>query len=74
MDEAAMPLSAAAPTDDQQQLAVQVLEKDAHFVKALTDTANQREIIACEDIYSSSGMKLVSSGTRLTGNFYDRLV
>ena len=73
MDEAAMPPS-AVPTDDQQQLAAQVLEQDAHFVKALTDTANKREIIACEDIYSSSGMKLVSSGTRLTGNFYDRLI
>ena len=68
-----MPLS-ATPTEDQQQLAAQVLEQDAHFVKALTDTANKREIIACEDIYSSSGMKLLSSGTRLTGAFYDRLV
>ena len=68
-----MPLS-ATPTEDQQQLAAQVLEQDAHFVKALTDTANKREIIASEDIYSSSGMKLVSSGTRLTGAFYDRLV
>jgi HD-GYP domain-containing protein (c-di-GMP phosphodiesterase class II) len=68
-----MPLS-ADPHDEQLQFAAQSLEKDTHFVKALTDAADKREVIARSDIYSSSGMKLVSSGTRLTGRFYDRLV
>lgn len=68
-----MPL-ATNTQHDQQQLATQVLEKDAHFVRALADAADKREIVAREDIYSSSGMKLVSCGTRLNGGFYDRLL
>ncbi|MBL0166660.1 MAG: HD domain-containing protein [Propionivibrio sp.] len=62
------------PIDKTQQLAEQLLEENTHFVKAVTDVAEQREVLASEDIYASSGMKLVSAGTRLTGKFYERLI
>lgn len=59
---------------DQTQVAQELLENDTHFVKAVTEVADQREVVASEDIYARNGMKLVSSGTRLSGKFYDRLV
>jgi len=62
------------PVDKTEQLAQQLLEENSHFVKAVTDVAEQREVVASEDIYASNGMKLVSSGTRLTGKFYERLI
>lgn len=63
-----------APIDETQQLAQQMLEENTHFVKAVTDIAEQREVVAREDIYARNGMKLVSSGTRLTGKFYELLI
>ena len=62
------------PVDKTEQLAQQLLEENSHFVKAVTDVAEQREVVASEDIYARYGMKLVSSGTRLTGKFYERLI
>lgn len=62
------------PVDKTEQLAQHLLEENSHFVKAVTDVAEQREVVASEDIYASNGMKLVSSGTRLTGKFYERLI
>lgn len=62
------------PVDKTEQLAQQLLEENSHFVKAVTDVAEQREVVASEDIYARNGMKLVSSGTRLTGKFYERLI
>ncbi len=62
------------PIDNTQQLAQQLLEENTHFLKAVTNVAEQREVVASEDIYATSGIKLVSSGTRLTGKFYERLI
>ena len=47
---------------------------DDHFLKAAAQFADRQEVVASEDIFTSSGMKLVSRGTRLSGSFYDRLV
>ncbi|MBL8416080.1 MAG: HD domain-containing protein [Propionivibrio sp.] len=62
------------PIDKTLQLAQQLHEENKHFVKAVTDIAEQREVVAREDIYARNGMKLVSSGTRLTGKSYERLI
>ena len=59
---------------DQTQVAQELLASDTHFVKAVTEVADRHEMVVSEDIYARNGMKLVSSGTRLTGEFYDRLV
>ena len=45
-----------------------------HLLRAVTKLADRREIVASEDIFSQTGIKLVSRGTQLTGKFYDRLV
>ena len=44
------------------------------FLRAVTQLADKREVVASEDVFSLSGIKLVSCGTKLTGKFYDRLV
>ena len=59
---------------EQDELARQAVGENAVFVKAVTELADTHEVLASEDIYASSGMKLVSRGTRLSGQFYDRLV
>jgi 5'-deoxynucleotidase YfbR-like HD superfamily hydrolase len=58
----------------QEQLAARMLCDSRFFIKEVTDLARTRKIVAGEDIYSSSGMKLLSQGTRLTSKFHDRLV
>lgn len=62
------------PVDKTAQLAQQLLEENTDFIKAVTDVAEQREVVASEDIYARNGTKLVSSGTRLTGKLYTRLI
>ena len=56
------------------QLAYETLGKQSEVLKAVTRLADKREILASEDVYSKNGIKLVSSGTKLSGKFYDRLV
>lgn len=66
--------SPAGSQSEQDELARQTVGESALFVKAVTELADTHEVVASEDIYASSGMKLVSRGTRLSGQFYDRLV
>lgn len=67
-------ISSDIPNDDDAQLATQIFCDSRLFVKEVTDLGNKREIIASEDIFASSGMKLVSKGSRLSSSFHDRLV
>ncbi len=60
--------------NEQDFLAREAISESAPFIKAVTELADKREILASEDIYASNGMKLVSNGARLSGGFYDRLV
>jgi len=55
-------------------LARKTLGEGTQFLRAVTQLADKREVVASEDIYSQNGIKLLSSGTQLTGKFYDRLV
>ena len=54
--------------------AQQLLGDSAVFIKAVTDLADKREVVASEDIFSRGQVKLVSRGTRLSGGFYERLI
>ncbi len=66
--------SPARSQSEQDELARQAVGENSLFVKAVTELANTCEVVASEDIYASGGMKLVSRGTRLSGQFYDRLI
>lgn len=51
----------------------EVLGDSTAFIKAVTDLADKREVLASDDIFSRGRIKLVSRGTRLSGGFYERL-
>lgn len=55
-------------------LARQTLGEGTQFLRAVTQLADKQEVVASEDIFSKTGIKLVSSGTQLSGKFYDHLV
>lgn len=48
--------------------------RDQHYLRAVTELGDTRKIIANQDIYSQSGMKLVASGVTITSGLYERLV
>lgn len=52
----------------------QALSNPSVFIRSVTELADRREVVASEDIYAQGGMKLIASGTKLSGNFYERLV
>lgn len=45
-----------------------------HYLRALTDMADQRTVVAGAAIYTDKGIKLVEKGARIDGRLYDRLV
>ncbi|RYH54824.1 MAG: HD domain-containing protein [Alcaligenaceae bacterium] len=45
-----------------------------HYLRALTDMADQRTVVAGAAIYSDNGIKLVEKGTRIDSRLYERLV
>lgn len=45
-----------------------------HYLRALTDMADRRAVVAEAAIYTDNGIKLVEKGTRIDGRLYDRLV
>lgn len=55
-------------------LAAETIADPRAFIRAVTDCAEHREIVASEDIFARGGMKLVNRGTRLSGHFHERLV
>ena len=65
---------AATLDDNGSELARQSLDQPSHFIRALTDLAEEREVVATKDIYTKNGIKLVSRGARLSGRFYERLI
>lgn len=62
------------PINEHELLAHQVLSNSSPFIKAVTELADKREVLANEDIYSRNGIKLISKGKCLSGKFYDRLI
>ncbi|PJI97778.1 HD domain-containing protein [Acidovorax sp. 69] len=45
-----------------------------HYLRALTDMADRRTVVADAAIYTDNGIKLVEKGTRIDSRLYDRLV
>ncbi|MES2609576.1 MAG: HD domain-containing phosphohydrolase [Pseudomonadota bacterium] len=45
-----------------------------HYLRALTDMADERTVVASAAIYTDNGIKLVEKGARIDSRLYDRLV
>ncbi len=47
---------------------------DEHFLRAVTEMAERRPVVAVSDIHAEGGAKLISSGRRIDARVYDKLV
>lgn len=47
---------------------------EAHYLRALTDMADRRAVVAESAIYAANGIKLVEKGARIDSRLYERLV
>lgn len=47
---------------------------DSHYLRALTDMADRRTVVAGAAIYAENGIKLLDKGARIDSRLYDRLV
>ena len=47
---------------------------DSHYLRALTDMADRRTVVAGAAIYAENGVKLLDKGARIDSRLYDRLV
>eukprot|EP01041_Mallomonas_annulata_P031344 gene31344-53636_t len=45
-----------------------------YYLRALTDMADRRTVVADAAIYTDNGIKLVEKGARIDSRLYDRLV
>ena len=50
-----------------------VPDESPHYIRALGDMGNRREIVVREDVYAANGMKLLAKGARITGGEQERL-
>lgn len=50
------------------------IHSDPHFLRAVTDMADEQEVIASNAIYSESGIKLLDQGVRIDSRLYERLI
>lgn len=48
-------------------------DQSPHYVRAVTEMGEEREILAHADIVAINGMKLLAKGARINGSQYDRL-
>lgn len=48
--------------------------RDDHYLRAVTELGDTRQIVANRDIYTQNGMLLVASGIAITSRLYERLV
>ncbi|MDD2712396.1 MAG: HD domain-containing protein [Simplicispira sp.] len=46
----------------------------AHYLRAVTDMAEQSAVVAQDAIYTANGIKLVEKGVQIDSHLYDRLV
>ncbi|CAN7489238.1 HD domain-containing protein [Pseudoduganella sp. LjRoot289] len=47
--------------------------ENPHYLQAVAELGNERSVVAHQDIYSSTGIKLVAKGARLTPQQFERL-
>ena len=50
------------------------LNNDAHYLRAVTQMADEQDVVAGDSIYSESGIKLLDKGMRISSNLYERLL
>lgn len=55
-------------------LAPERLHNDAHFLRAVTDMADKKEVVTGGAIYSETGIKLLEKGVRLDSRLYEQLI
>ncbi|WP_027996943.1 HD-GYP domain-containing protein [Simplicispira psychrophila] len=48
--------------------------ESSHYLRAVTDMAQQCAVVAQDAIYTDNGIKLVDKGVQINGHLYDRLV
>ena len=48
--------------------------ESSHYLRAVTDMAQQRAVVAQDAIYTENGIKLVEKGVQVDSHLYDRLV
>ena len=48
--------------------------ESSHYLRAVTDMAQQRAVVAQDAIYTENGIKLVDKGVQVDTHLYDRLV
>lgn len=47
---------------------------DANYLRAVTQMADEQEVVAGESIYADNGIKLIDKGARIDTHLYDRLM
>lgn len=55
-------------------LAPERLHNDAHFLRAVTDMADKKEVVTGGAIYSETGIKLLEKDVRLDSRLYEQLI
>lgn len=50
------------------------LNNDEHYLRAVTQMAQEQDVVAAEALYSESGIKLLDKGMRIDARLYDRLM
>ena len=49
-------------------------DEDSIYLKSVASLGDTHEVVTNQDIYSETGIKLVSCGSRINSSFYDRLI
>lgn len=57
-----------------EDMARQSLKEDSHYAPMVTEMADQKEVIASEDIYAANGTKLISKNTIIGGGLREGLL
>jgi HD-GYP domain-containing protein (c-di-GMP phosphodiesterase class II) len=50
------------------------IEEDPHYVSLVIDMAEQKRVVASEDVYATNGLKLITKNTIIMGGLKDRLL
>lgn len=56
------------------QTASAISNPDPYYLQSVADLSESSEVVSSEDIYSQTGIKLISRGARLDKSFHERLV
>lgn len=58
----------------QTDLLVDIDVDDSHYLKRVTELGDNVDLVTNEDLYSSTGIKLVNKGSKINHEFYDKLI